>query len=69
MSLTLVLADLEHQIDGLLILGGQCQRVLVTDKAPIVGQLTDSLQHGGGELLIIIETALDQLKKEELVEI
>ena len=62
MSLALVLADLEHQVDGLLVLAGELQRALVPDEAAIVGQLSHRLQHGRGEFVIVVESRLDELR-------
>ena len=61
MSLALVLADLKHQIYRLLVLTGELQGPLVSDEAAIVGELSDGLQHGGCELVIVIESRLDHL--------
>ena len=61
MSLALVLADLKHQVDGLLVLPGELQGALVSDEAAIVGELPHGLQHGGRELVIVVESRLDHL--------
>ena len=63
MSLPLVLTDLEHQVDSLLIPSGECERILVADEAAVVGELSHGLLHGGGELLIVVEARLDQLRR------
>jgi hypothetical protein len=61
MSLALILADLKHQINRLLVLTGELQGPLVSDEAAIVGELSDGLQHGGSELVIVVESRLDHL--------
>ena len=63
MSLPLVLTDLEHQVDSLLIPSGECEGILVADEAAVVGELPHGLLHGGGELLVVVEARLDQLRR------
>ena len=63
MSLSLVLAYLEHQVDGLLIPRGELQLPLVADEPPVVSQLPDRLQHRRGELVVVVEARLDQLRR------
>jgi hypothetical protein len=63
MSLSLVLTDLKHEIYGLLIATGECERILVSYEAAVVGELAHGLLHGGGELLVVVEARLDQLRR------
>ena len=46
MSFPLVLANLEHQIDGFFVSGGQSEGVLVANEASVVGELPHRLLHG-----------------------
>jgi hypothetical protein len=62
-SLALILADLEHEINGLLIPSGECECILVADEAAVVGELPDCLLHRGGELVVVVEAGLDQLRR------
>ncbi len=62
MSLTLVLTDLEHEVNGFFVACGECERVLVADERAVVGELAHGLLHGGGELLVEVEAGLDELR-------
>jgi hypothetical protein len=62
-SFPLILANFEHQIDGLLIAGSECECVLVADEAAVVGEEAHGLLHGRRELLVIVEARLDQLRR------
>lgn len=62
MSLSLVLTDLEHEVDCFFVTCGECECVLVADERAVVGELAHGLLHSGGELLIEVEAGLDELR-------
>ena len=62
-SLALVLADLEHHFNGVLVALIERELVLVADEGAIVGELPDRLLHRRGELVIVVEAGLNQLRR------
>ena len=63
MSLPFILTDLKQQVHCFFVQCTQRECILVPDKAAIVSKLSDCVHHIGSELLVVVETTLDQLSR------